>query len=120
MNNSSIHYNYLPYNIYFHGSFMPPPEAGRGLIYHQDRIHKVYLSANHAVFLGATFGHKAMYFTCIHCTYSGYANIQRIKGTFYYLFGVATFGLGMCFNSSMDTYHFCPQCNVCLGYAKIL
>lgn len=120
MKNRLIRSNYLPYNIYFHGTFMPPPESGCGLIYYQNRIYKVFLSARHAVCLDTSLGHNAMYFTCIHCTYSGYANIQRVKGTYYYVWGIATLGIGMCFKSSMDTYHFCPQCNVCLGYAKVM
>ena len=111
--------NYYPYNIYFFNMILPVPRKGIGYLYYRGTIKEVSL-LDPPVFLGATVGHSSIYFNCNYCDYVGMTNIKRIKGFTYYLFGITTLGLGLCFTLGTDTEHYCPQCDTHLAYAKLM
>ena len=114
---------YYSYNIYFNGQVMVPPDKGFGyVITKNNEVYEIALSTkkDQPSFLGVTCGRKPIYINCNHCEYIGYSNIEHRKGISYIVFGMLTFGIGFCSKMATDTYHHCPTCSNCIGYATFM
>lgn len=112
---------YIHYNIYFDDLIMPAPPKGIGLFVHKNKLEEIILPKNYEqpIFLGATKGHTTMYINCNNCDYVGISNKRREYGFTYYLFGIATLGIGFCTRLGRDTHHYCPSCLSYLAYSKL-